>query len=631
MLRRHQLVWKVIAVFLIILVCVLGISGYISNVMYERAALKSARDVSRVSSDLILHNIRELMRARHAGGLGDLIDRLATDNPLYRDIRVISHDGRVVAARASGNSVAVEKTSWPCSACHDLAAVAFDSTIDLYEDVVEFEDGERVVSLVTPVLREEGCTAADCHSAAGDAPILGVLQADFSLRSVDNLIGQRNLQTIIAILVSLILGTIATWWMMDRLVGRRIKTLREGAQRISHKDLTFRFKDDKGDGISELAGAFDNMTSELSETLTELTSTKEYLEGIVESSADIIITVDPNGLIKTFNSGAERILGYSRNELIGERIEMLFADPRERDIAIAQLEHDDHVINYDTHFKAWNGEIRNVILTLSRLRTPDGTPIGTFGISKDVTEEKALQRQLLQSERLVAIGQAVTGIQHSIKNMLNALKGGSYMVKVGMAKDDRVVLEEGWEIVQQGIESMTMLSKKMLNYAKDLKPELDSTDLGQVLEKIQALVGRTANEKGIEFATNVPPDLPLVLCDPELIHSVIMDLVSNAIDTCLAQEYGEYGSPVVGVVVRHPLRSDHVVIEVHDNGEGMTDDVRKHIFTPFFSTKKKLGTGMGLTMTARMVSAHGGSISVESSPGSGSTFRVLLPIGGSKD
>ena len=101
MLRRLQLVWKVIGIFLIILVGVLGISGWVTNVMYERAALTSARDVSRISSDLILHNIREIMRARHPSGLGDLIDRLATNNPLYRDIRVTSHDGRVVAARAA--------------------------------------------------------------------------------------------------------------------------------------------------------------------------------------------------------------------------------------------------------------------------------------------------------------------------------------------------------------------------------------------------------------------------------------------------------------------------------------------------------------------------------------------------
>jgi PAS domain S-box-containing protein len=630
MLRRHQLVWKVNGVFLAILICVLGISGYVTNVMHERAAVESARAISRVSSDLILQNIREIMRMGHPGGLSGLIDRFSRDNPLYTDIRVVAHDGRVVAAVPVSDTTAVDSLSWPCSVCHSLAEVVYDSTVEIYEEIIELANRERVVSLVTPVIREEGCSGAECHDATAPSPILGVLQADFSLSSVDDMAMQRNLQTIVAVLISIILGTIATWWMMDRLVGQRIRTLRKGAQRISQKDFSFRFEDDRGDGIAEVEGAFDNMTSELSSTLTELTSTKEYLQGIVESSADIIITVDPDGLIKTFNTGAEKLLGYRRDEVIGERVEILFADPGERDIAIAHLEHDDHVINYETHFKTWNGEIRNVILTLSRLRAPDGTQIGTFGISKDITEEKALQRQLLQSERLAAIGQAVTGIQHSMKNMLNALKGGSYMVKVGIAKDDRALLEEGWGIVKQGIDSMTMLSKKMLLYAKELKPELEKTDLEKLLEAIRHVVNQTTHDKGMEFTTDVDEDLPEVLCDPGLIHSVIMDLVSNSIDAC-AQHLYENGGPVISVAVRHPLRSDHVVIEVSDNGGGMTEDIIKHIFTPFFSTKKKLGTGMGLTLTKRMVSAHGGKLKVESEPGGGTTFQVLLPIYGPKD
>ena len=630
MLRRHQLVWKINGVFLAILVCVLGISGYVTNVMYERAAMASARDISRVSSDLILQNLRELMRTRHPTGLGALLDRFATDNPLYNDIRVVAHDGRVVAAIPATDTTSIDAESWPCSVCHAQGELVYGSTVETYEEVIELASRERVVSLVTPVFREEGCAGAECHDAAAESSILGVLQADFSLSSVDALSVQRNFYTVIAVLVSIILGTLATWWMMDRLVGQRIRTLREGAHRISQKDFSFRFEDKRGDGIAELEGAFDNMTSELSSTMSELTSTKEYLQGIVESSADIIITVDPDGLIKTFNSGAERALGYSRDEVIGERIEMLFADPRERDIAIAQLEHDDHVMNYETHFKTWDGEIRNVILTLSLLRAPDGTPIGTFGISKDITTRRTLQRQLLQSERLAAIGEAVTGIQHSMKNMLNALKGGSYMVKVGIAKEDLALLEEGWGIVKQGIESMTMLSQKMLHYAKDLKPELERTDLAKLLGTIENVVSQTTRDRGMDFWTEAGEDLPLVLCDSGLIHSVVMDLVSNSIDACAQQVY-EGGKPTISVAVRHPLRSDYVMIEVSDNGGGMPEDVVKHIFTPFFSTKKKLGTGMGLTLTKRMVAAHGGTMNVQSEPGSGSTFQILLPIDGPKD
>ena len=630
MLRRHQLVWKINGVFLTILVCVLGVSGYATNVAYERAALASARDISRVNSALILQNIKDLMRQRHPEGLGDLIERFAHDNPLYSSIRAVAHDGRVVASMPNADSTMIDAETWPCLVCHEGATATYDPEIQIYDDVLEREQGDRVVSLVTPVIRETGCAGSDCHDPSSPSPIIGVLQADFSLNDVDALIAQRNLHTIIAVFVSIILGTIATWWMMNRLVGRRIRRLREGAERIADHDFSFRFNDTKGDGIAQLACAFDNMTGELSTALFELRSTKEYLQGIVESAPDIIITVDPEGLIKTFNTGAEKILGYSRDEVIGERIEMLFADPRERDVAIAQLEHTDHVINYETHFRTWEGDVRNVILTLSRLRTPDGTSLGTFGISKDVTEEKALQQQLLRSERLAAIGQAITGIQHSMKNMLNALKGGSYMVKVAMSKDDKALLEEGWGIVQQGIESMTMLSKKMLLYAKELKPELDRTDLGELLDKIHNVVSQSSRDQGIEFSTNVESDLPEILCDPGLIHSVVMDLISNAVDACNAYKYDD-GGPVISVAAHRPIRSEDVVIEVADNGGGMTEDVIKHIFTPFFSTKKKLGTGMGLTLTKRMVSIHGGKLNVESEPGSGSTFQVILPIEGPKE
>ena len=144
------------------------------------------------------------------------------------------------------------------------------------------------------------------------------------------------------------------------------------------------------------------------------------------------------------------------------------------------------------------------------------------------------------------------------------------------------------------------------------------------------MVRQTTQDKGMEFRVEVEEDLPVVLCDPGLIHSVVMDLVSNSIDACAQQKYDD-GGPEISVAVRHPLRSEYVVIEVSDNGGGMPEEVVNHIFTPFFSTKKKLGTGMGLTLTKRMVSAHGGTLNVETQFGVGSKFQVMLPIDGPKD
>jgi PAS domain S-box-containing protein len=615
-------------VFLLILVGVLGISSYVTNLDYERAELGSARDLSRVTSERILRRIENLMLRDDPQTLGTVVNRMASENPAFRDIRLISHDGRVVASQLEEAAAVVQPESWPCNVCHRGAEEAPDWIVGSFDEVLELSDGERIVSVVTPVVSEDGCSTAECHSSTVTGQLLGVIEADYSLARVDELIGRRNLHTAIAIAIALLLGTAATWWMTDRLVGSRIRALREGAQRLADHDLSFRFSDSKMDGLAQVEGVFDSITSEFSTTYSELLNTKEYLQGIVENSPDIIITVDPTGLIDSFNRGAEEILGYSWDEVVGRRIEMLFANPQERDAAIEQLRDTDHVVNYLTHFKTKDGDVRNVLLTLSRLRTPDGIAIGTIGISKDVTREIGLQRKLLQSERMAALGQALTGIQHSIKNLLNVLKGGSYMVRLGLAKDNREMLSEGWQMVEEGITNMTEMSKSMLDFARDRDLDLKPTDLAELAEKVHAVSHVKFRDTGVELSVEVTDDLPTVECDPELIRSVVMDLLSNSLDACSWREYEEGEEPHVKLTIDRGTVDGYVQIEVSDNGGGMAEEVRAKIFTPFFSTKKKKGTGMGLAVVSRVVGSHGGSTNVESELGKGTTLRVMLPVKG---
>jgi PAS domain S-box-containing protein len=623
-----RLAWKVNGLFLLILAAALGISGYIANLNMERAAISSARETSIVTSERILTRLRGIMMGHEANQLVSVVNRMASENPAYSDIRLIAHEGRVVASQMESEPGSVDAQSWPCTVCHTLPTAEPELTAETCCDVLEFESGDRVLSVVTPIFGEEGCSNATCHTELSANPVFGILQADFSLAPVDALLAQQTRQTLWAILICMLLGTAAAWWMTERLVGRRIKALKAGAQRLADHDFSFRFGDTTGDGLSEVVGVFDSMTSELSGALSELMSTKEYLQAIVDNSADIIITVGPAGFIRTFNPGAEKILGYTKEEIIGQRIEVLFAEPKDREAAIEQLENGDHVVNYMTSFLTKDGDLRNVMITLSRLIAPDGTPMGTLGISKDLTEELRLQVQLLRSKRLAALGQALTGIQHSIKNMLNVMKGGSYMVKLGFAKDDNAMLMEGWEMVREGIDDMTQMSISMLDFVRTRKLQLQPTDLGELAEKIHGISHVKFKDAGVELSLDLTPNLPFVVCDAEGIRSVVMDLISNALDACSWKEYdpGEIPEVVLRVV---PARQEgHIELQVVDNGEGMTEEVRKRVFTPFFSTKEKKGTGMGLAVVGRIVESHEGDTYVESEPGKGATFRVSLPIQG---
>ncbi|MHC4695436.1 MAG: sensor histidine kinase [Planctomycetota bacterium] len=626
-----KLVWKLSAVVVAILTAAIALSGYANDLICAHYTLQSARAFLRFNSESIIQGIGQLMMSRNNEAIEDLIVEMSRDSTVYRDVRLVSHPaGEVVASRDGVHGTVREQSDPACAVCHARGDPSGDD-IGIVDAVTEEPGGNRVLSMMTPITNEPGCRNAACHAHDASPPVLGFLHADYSLQRVDATVADRRVLIIVTVLVSLSFGILALWLSFARLLERPISELIAGTERIAASKLDFRFDQKRSDEIGVLEESFNTMAARIQSHRDELRATMEYLGGIVESSADIIITVTPDGFIETFNRGAEQTLGYSRAEVIGQRVEILFADPREREVAIARLKETDSVKNYETRFLTKDRQIRHVLLTLSYLRDRQGDPIGTFGISKDVTQEKELQRELVQSQKFAAIGQAVTGIQHGIKNMLNSLKGGAYLVRSGAAKQNLPQVKEGSAMLEEGIELIATLSRHMLDYAKEWKLELRRVDLNDLVSKVCELNRQTAADRGVTLAHEIPDGLPAVLCDPKLIHMAVTDILVNAIDACTWKDYASGESPEV--VFRNSLTEggDFFIIEIRDNGCGMSEDIRRNIFTPFFSTKKTRGTGLGLALTTRIINVHGGEVSVESEPDRGAAFRVHLAIDGPRE
>ncbi|MFC1513744.1 PAS domain-containing sensor histidine kinase [candidate division KSB1 bacterium] len=457
-----------------------------------------------------------------------------------------------------------------------------------------------------------------------------VLFAGSLLDRVNYLESSRILRISITVSIVIFLSCISAWLIIRLCIMRSIRRLAEGMHELAGKKFDFRLDENGKDEFSSLASSFNDIAVLFSFFQAELNKARDYLENVLESTADIIITVNAMGKILTINTGAEEALGYQRSDVIGKPIEMIFADPREREIALERLKDANSVVNYEARFLTKSGEVRDVLLTLSRMRNPSGEIVGTIGISKDITREKRFQKQLIQSQRLAAIGEVFTGVQHSLKNMLNTCKGGAYMVRTGLGKDNQTMLKEGWEIVQEGIERMTDMSRDMLKYVKEWKPKIEEVDLAQALADIDLVVRKNARDKGIEFDLDISKELPPVKCDSGMIHTALMDIVSNAIDACLWKDYKNDEVPKVSLKAYLNNGDQNAILEVKDNGCGMTEDVKTRIFAPFYSTKSKSGTGLGLAITLRMIDAHNGSIDVESEPGIGTEFRIAIPIDANK-
>jgi PAS domain S-box-containing protein len=626
MKRKKRLVWKLSAVVVVIMALSIVLSGYLVNIICAHYSLESARTFLAFNSESIIRGIKELMLHRSNEAIGRLLSDIAGDSDEYGNVRFVAHhSGRIAASRLEGDVQALGIENRACAVCHahdDPTSVG----VGPKDTLIDLPGGGRLLAVTTPIVNEEGCRNAACHIHAEGPPILGVLTTEYSLGRMDAFVSSRRILIAVTVAVSLLLGTVALWLMFRCQLGKPIDNLILGTKRISDGDLDFRFDADRRDEIGVLEESFNTMTQRIRKHQSELRRAMEYLEAIVENSPDIIITVNPEGLIQTFNRGAEQILGFKRKEIVGTEVEALFANRRERDIAVELLKESDSVKNYEARFLTKKGEVRNVFLTLSRLRDRKGNSIGTLGISKDITREKKLLRDLMQSKKFAAIGQAVTGIQHAIKNMLNALKGGAYLVRSGMKKGKRERIDEGWVMVEEGIGRISDLSHNMLKYAKEWNLELERVDLDGMVSRIYELNRQSATGRGVTLRADLVGGHPHVMCDPNLIHMALMDILSNAIDACVWKTYPVHVEPEVLLKNYLERAAGLFVVEVRDNGCGMTEEIRKNVFTPFFSTKKKWGTGLGLALTSRVINSHGGRVSVKSEPGEGSVFRIHLPI-----
>lgn len=628
MLGRHRLFLKLSAtVTIVVTLAVVGTAVALS-LLTRHYTLESSRSILHFNSVSIRSGINRLMMSRNNAAVKGLVEDVSRGSDVYRDICLVSHpSGEVVVSRLFHEGARLGLDGIHCALCH-----VDDSTPEVTSEPLDVlaknEDGERILHVVTPILNETGCQTAACHAHAESGPVLGFIETEYTLARIDMLTAHQGLFAVLSTIVAIVLASMALFIMFRRSVDRPLRRMVRGLGVLAASDLTFRFPARRKDEIGMAEESFNKLAASLQAHQAELRDTVEYLEGIVEHSADMIITVNPEGLIMTFNRGAEKTLGYKREEVVGRKIETLFADASERDIAIARLAESDDVRNYEARFLTKDGHIRDVLLTLSRLRDKEGTPIGTFGISKDITNEKELLRKLVQSEKDAGIGRAIIAIQHAVKNMLNILRGGLYVVQVGQKKGDQSRIDEGREMIEEGLSRINDLSLNMLKYAREWRIEPAPTDLSELIDRVAAANKDGAAQRGVTLRTEIDASLPKVPCDPKLMHMTLMDIVSNAIDACEKKDYEDGESPEIVLSTSREPVGRLAVIEIRDNGMGMIEEVRKNVFTPFFTTKGKTGTGLGLALSFRIIKLHQGRISVESKLGNGAIFRITLPLDG---
>jgi PAS domain S-box-containing protein len=385
----------------------------------------------------------------------------------------------------------------------------------------------------------------------------------------------------------------------------------------------------------------ENLELKVKEATGELGRAYDFQQNLIQSSIDGIIAADKDGIIVVFNRGTEDLLGYAADEVVGKmHVGAVYPPGIDKTInetlASEAYGGKNRLVNYESVLISKNGEEIPVRISGATL-FEDGAAAGVVCFFQDLREIKRLQKELIQSERLSAIGQAVAGMAHYTKNILNGLQGGVYVVNTSLKKDKPDLLRKGWSMVENNVAKISDLVMNMLIYSKEREPDYVNCSPNDIAQEVydlmyETLEARSAKinylmkekDKHLQVELSKDFDLSIDECylDPIGVHRCLLNLVTNAIDAC-TQEPNE--GKDFRVIIRTRKEGDGIRFEVVDNGVGMSKGVQEKLFERFFSTKGPKGTGLGLLVTQKIVNEHGGTITYESEPGKGTTFTMHFP------
>ena len=238
-----------------------------------------------------------------------------------------------------------------------------------------------------------------------------------------------------------------------------------------------------------------------------------------------------------------------------------------------------------------------------------------------IAKARRIERSI-QQQRLAAIGLAVSGIAHHLKNIILAIKGPLGLVRLGIKTQNQQLLNDSLPIMERGSSRMEQSVKEMLDYSKDRQPELELGNIKDLLGEIVEGCRTRAQQARVELRYSPPPDIADSCLDKLRLHDAILNIVGNAIEAHERSPEGAW----VEVRVRLSQNGARHVIDIQDNAGGIPEEVAKKLFQPFFSTKGSKGTGLGLAVAVKVAQENKGTLSVESKVGEGSTFTFALPV-----
>jgi PAS domain S-box-containing protein len=409
-----------------------------------------------------------------------------------------------------------------------------------------------------------------------------------------------------------------------------LRKLRAG-ERIEHFETTRMRKNGErfpiSVTISPIRDASGNIVaaSKIAHDISERRRTEESisrLAAIVDSADDAIVGKTLNGIVTSWNKAAERIFGYTAEEMIGQSILRLIPEGLyyEEDEILRKLRAGERIEHYETTRKKKSGELFQVSVTISPIIDHSGKVIGASKIARDISDKKRVEQLLIQSEKLAATGRMAAAIAHEINNPLESLINVIFLARQHSAPDSRV--SQLLLTAEQELERVSHIARQTLGYYKDTGAPTD-VHVHELIQNVLTVYNSKMMSADIAVDSRFN-DLQKISVSKGEMLQVFSNVIANAID---AMKQGG----VLSITTRNVLSSpqDGIEIVIRDTGVGIEQEHLPRVFEPFFTTKGILGTGIGLWVAKQLVSRRGGQISIASSTtpkNSGTTVTIFIPF-----
>jgi two-component system sensor kinase FixL len=371
--------------------------------------------------------------------------------------------------------------------------------------------------------------------------------------------------------------------------------------------------------VQELTEELQHANNTLRREITERKRAEDWIHSLIETTQDAVISIDRQSRIVLFNPAAERVFGYAEAEVRGQKVALLMAEPY-------ASEHDAYIERYErTHEPRAIGRIRTVTarrkngdlfpieLSVTEVKTDEAVLYVAF--LRDISEKVRLQEQLIERERLAAIGTTAAKLGHEIGNPLHSMSLAAELLeqRLGELTDDETV-QLSVRVLRNQIARLANLLGEFRSLSRRQQFTFRSTNLRDLVHDVLTAELPHYTERGVAVEQLFASDLPLVQVDQDKLKQAVLNLCKNAVEAM----------PQGGTLtVQVHSSGAQVRVEVTDTGTGISPDI--NIFEPFITTKKE-GTGLGLPIVRQIVDAHGGTLTYHSEPGKGTTFVVTLPL-----